>query len=57
MSTSACVLNSRHSAMPSWSVFEIGLVWWVPGMLLVTAYFVHTYRRFSGKVSLLDEDA
>ncbi len=30
---------------------RIGLAWWIPGMLLVAAYFVYTYRQFSGKVS------
>lgn len=29
-----------------------GLYWWVPGMVLVTGYFVYTYRHFWGKVSL-----
>jgi cytochrome bd ubiquinol oxidase subunit II len=29
---------------------EVGLVWFIPGMLLTTAYFVYTYRSFSGKV-------
>jgi cytochrome d ubiquinol oxidase subunit II len=27
-----------------------GLIWWIPGMLLVAAYFTFTYRRFAGKV-------
>ena len=30
---------------------RIGLAWWIPGMVLVAAYFVYTYRQFSGKVS------
>jgi cytochrome bd ubiquinol oxidase subunit II len=29
---------------------RIGLVWYIPGMLLATAYFVVLYRRFAGKV-------
>jgi cytochrome d ubiquinol oxidase subunit II len=29
----------------------IGLAWFIPGMLLTAAYFVYTYRSFSGKVS------
>ncbi len=29
---------------------EVGLVWFIPGMLLTTAYFVYTYRSFAGKV-------
>lgn len=31
---------------------RVGLAWWVPGMLLVTGYFVYTYRHFTGKVTL-----
>jgi cytochrome d ubiquinol oxidase subunit II len=31
---------------------RVGLAWWIPGMLLATAYFVFTYRRFAGKVRL-----
>jgi cytochrome d ubiquinol oxidase subunit II len=33
----------------------VGLAWWIPGMLLVTAYFVFTYRHFAGKVRLEEE--
>ena len=29
---------------------EIGLYWFIPGMLLATCYFVYTYRNFAGKV-------
>jgi len=28
----------------------VGLLWWVPGMMLVAGYFVFTYRSFAGKV-------
>ena len=35
---------------------KVGLVWWLIGMALVAAYFVHTYRSFAGKVSV-DKDA
>ena len=31
---------------------KVGLVWFIPGMLLVTAYFLYTYRNFAGKVRL-----
>jgi cytochrome d ubiquinol oxidase subunit II len=31
---------------------KIGLVWWVIGMMLATAYTVHSYRNVSGKVSV-----
>ncbi|HXE75484.1 MAG TPA: cytochrome d ubiquinol oxidase subunit II [Candidatus Xenobia bacterium] len=34
---------------------RIGLVWWIIGMILVTAYFIYTYRHFAGKVRLEDE--
>jgi cytochrome d ubiquinol oxidase subunit II len=36
---------------------RVGLAWWIPGMLLVAAYFVYTYRQFSGKVSHEPEGA
>jgi cytochrome d ubiquinol oxidase subunit II len=29
---------------------RVGLMWFVPGMLLTTCYFVYTYRSFAGKV-------
>ena len=29
----------------------IGLVWWIPGVLLATGYFVYIYRRFGGKTT------
>jgi cytochrome d ubiquinol oxidase subunit II len=29
---------------------RVGLVWFVPGMLLTMAYFIYTYRSFAGKV-------
>ena len=29
---------------------QVGLIWFIPGMLLATAYFVYTYRSFAGKV-------
>lgn len=31
---------------------RVGLVWWSIGMALVAAYFVYTYSRFAGKVTL-----
>ncbi len=34
---------------------KVGLVWFIPGMLLATGYFVYTYRSFAGKVTL-EED-
>jgi cytochrome d ubiquinol oxidase subunit II len=29
---------------------EVGLIWFIPGMLLTSAYFIYTYRSFAGKV-------
>jgi cytochrome d ubiquinol oxidase subunit II len=29
---------------------HVGLAWWIPGMCLVTGYFIFTYRQFAGKV-------
>jgi cytochrome d ubiquinol oxidase subunit II len=34
---------------------KIGLAWWIPGMLLVTGYFVFVYRHFAGKVKAEEE--
>jgi cytochrome d ubiquinol oxidase subunit II len=42
------------NAAASASGLRIGLVWWVPGVLLAVAYTVYAYRRFWGKVSLED---
>ncbi len=33
---------------------RVALLWWIPGIILVTGYFVFTYRHFAGKVSLDD---
>ena len=33
---------------------KVALFWWIPGIVLVTAYFVYTFRHFAGKVSLDD---
>jgi cytochrome d ubiquinol oxidase subunit II len=30
---------------------RVGLVWWIIGMALATAYFVYVYRNFAGKVN------
>ncbi|MFO0618311.1 MAG: cytochrome d ubiquinol oxidase subunit II [Polyangiaceae bacterium] len=35
---------------------SMGFVWWVPGMLLATGYFVHTYRRLPKSLSVADLD-
>ncbi|MGB6431619.1 MAG: cytochrome d ubiquinol oxidase subunit II [Candidatus Acidiferrales bacterium] len=39
-----------HNAMAPEYGLRIGLIWWFIGMALATAYTVHAYRRFAGKV-------
>jgi len=34
---------------------KVGLAWFIPGMILVAAYFFYVYRRFAGKVRLDEE--
>jgi cytochrome bd ubiquinol oxidase subunit II len=46
-------LTVYASAAPAEGL-RTGLVWWIPGMLLVAAYFVFTYRHFAGKTDLGD---
>lgn len=43
-----------RAAAPAYGL-KVGLAWWIPGMLLVTAYFIFTYRHFAGKVKLEEE--
>jgi len=45
----AHALTVASTAAPD-AGLRIGLGWWIPGMALVVAYFVFTYRRFAGKV-------
>lgn len=47
-------MTARSAAAGSYGL-KVGLVWWIFGMLLVTAYFVFTYRRFAGKSSVAGE--
>ena len=58
-----CVLPSNGDPTHSLTIanaaaapygLRIGLVWFIPGMLLVAAYFVYAYRSFAGKVRLED---
>jgi cytochrome bd-type quinol oxidase subunit 2 len=44
-------LTVHNSAAPLYGL-QIGLIWFIPGMLLACGYFVYTYRSFSGKVKL-----
>jgi len=39
-----------HNSAAAHYGLVIGLRWWIPGMLLATAYFVFVYRNFAGKV-------
>lgn len=43
-------LTVASAAAPLYGL-KIGLVWWIPGMLLVGAYFVFAYRWFAGKIA------
>ena len=44
-------LTVQNSAAPPYGL-KIGLMWFIPGMILACGYFVYTYRSFSGKVKL-----
>jgi cytochrome d ubiquinol oxidase subunit II len=39
-----------HNAAAAQNGLEIGLWWWIPGMLLALGYSTFLYRRFAGKV-------
>lgn len=41
-----------HNAATTEYGLRVGLAWWIPGMMLVSLYFLYTYRSFAGKVSL-----
>ena len=45
----ALSLTVMNSAAPRYGL-EVGLYWFIPGMLLTFAYFTYTYRSFAGKV-------
>jgi cytochrome d ubiquinol oxidase subunit II len=44
-----------HNAATSAYGMRIGLMWWIPGMLLAAGYVIYVHRRFAGKVSMDDE--
>jgi cytochrome d ubiquinol oxidase subunit II len=50
----AAGLTIHNAAAGSYGLW-VGLIWFIPGMLLALGYFVFTYRRFAGKVRLEDE--
>ena len=45
-------LTVYNAAAPEYGL-KIGLVWWIPGMLLAAGYSIFVYRRFSGKVTMI----
>ena len=44
-----------YNAATSAYGLRVGLLWWIPGMILALGYFVFIYRRFAGKVRLEGE--
>ncbi len=36
---------------------EVGLIWWMIGLVFVTGYFVYLYKTFAGKVRVSTEDS
>jgi cytochrome d ubiquinol oxidase subunit II len=39
-----------YNTAPGEYGLRIGLVWWIPGMALASAYSIFTHRKFAGKV-------
>ena len=50
----ALSMTILNAAAPPYGL-RVGLMWFIPGMLLTSGYFVYTYRNFAGKVKVLDE--
>ena len=50
----ALSLSIYNAAAPAYGL-GVGLMWFIPGMLLTAGYFVHVYRSFAGKVKAEDE--
>jgi cytochrome d ubiquinol oxidase subunit II len=46
-------LTVQNAAADSYGL-HIGLLWWIPGMLLAGGYALFTYMRFSGRLQLED---
>jgi cytochrome bd ubiquinol oxidase subunit II len=40
-----------YNAAPAAYGLRVGLMWWIPGVILALGYTVFVYRRFAGKVS------
>jgi cytochrome d ubiquinol oxidase subunit II len=36
---------------------EVGLIWWMIGLVFVTGYFVYLYKMFAGKVQVSAEES
>ena len=53
-STEPALSLTIHNAAAGSYGLHIGLVWWIPGMLLAATYAIFTYRRFSGKLGLVE---
>ena len=50
----ALSLTVYNAAAPLYGL-QVGLMWFIPGMILAGGYFVYTYRSFSGKLRLDEE--
>jgi len=48
--TDARLSLTVHNTAAAHYGLQVGLVWFIPGMVLTTAYFIYTYRSFAGKV-------
>jgi len=48
-------LTVENVAAPKYGL-QIGLYWWIPGMILTLSYFTYAYRKFAGKVRLEEGD-
>lgn len=45
----ANALTVENAQAPAYGL-HVAIVWWILGMILVSGYFVYSYRRFAGKV-------
>jgi cytochrome bd-type quinol oxidase subunit 2 len=36
---------------------EIGVIWWIPGMILALGYSIFVYKNFNGKVVVAEKSA
>ena len=44
-------LTIHNASAPEYGL-TVGLAWWLPGMILVTGYFIFVYRRLAGRVNI-----